>query len=131
MPIDMTVSFPGGKKVAAAFEGFTVVTDQSEKNGGQGSAPEPLDLLFASLATCSGALALAFCESRDIDTKGMKLRLHADKGAGSKLFDSVQLELTLPAGFPEKYRKAIGRAVDQCAVKKHIEGTLSIATAVV
>ena len=30
------------------------------------------------------------------------------------------LALTLPPGFPEKYAGAIRRAVDQCAVKKHM-----------
>jgi putative redox protein len=32
----------------------------------------------------------------------------------------VRIELELPARFPEKYRDALERAVDQCAVKKHI-----------
>ena len=31
-----------------------------------------------------------------------------------------EARLRLPSGFPEKYREAIGRAVDQCAVKKHM-----------
>ena len=30
------------------------------------------------------------------------------------------MEVHLPEGFPEKYREAILRAVDQCAVKRHM-----------
>jgi ribosomal protein S12 methylthiotransferase accessory factor len=30
------------------------------------------------------------------------------------------LQITLPDGFPEKHREAVIRAVDLCAVKKHI-----------
>ena len=32
----------------------------------------------------------------------------------------LRIVLDLPEGFPEKYRAAIERAVDHCAVKKHI-----------
>jgi ribosomal protein S12 methylthiotransferase accessory factor len=32
----------------------------------------------------------------------------------------VSIAVQLPAGFPEKYRGAIERAIDHCAVKKHI-----------
>ena len=32
----------------------------------------------------------------------------------------VRIAVQLPAGFPEKYRAAIERAIDHCAVKKHI-----------
>jgi ribosomal protein S12 methylthiotransferase accessory factor len=31
-----------------------------------------------------------------------------------------KVALTLPPGFPKKYAEAIRRAVDQCAVKKHM-----------
>jgi putative redox protein len=30
------------------------------------------------------------------------------------------MDVDLPAGFPEKYRDAVLRAVDQCAVKRHL-----------
>jgi len=33
----------------------------------------------------------------------------------------VRLQLTLPAGFPPKYREGIVRAMELCAVKKHIQ----------
>jgi putative redox protein len=36
--MDMRVSFPGGKRVDAEYKGFTINTDQSVKNGGEGAA---------------------------------------------------------------------------------------------
>jgi putative redox protein len=33
----------------------------------------------------------------------------------------IRINVDLPAGFPDKYRDAIVRAVNQCAVKKHME----------
>lgn len=46
---EMEISFPGGKKVFADYNGFTIQTDQSAKDGGDNSAPTPSDLFFASL----------------------------------------------------------------------------------
>ena len=51
--MDMEVIFPGGKRVNAIYKGFTIETDQSKRDGGEGSAPAPFDLFLASpLRTC-------------------------------------------------------------------------------
>ncbi len=118
--MDIKVTFPGGKKVDAEVGGFTIKTDQSEKSGGEGSAPEPSKLFFASLATCAGYYALAFCQSRKIPTEGLDLRMSCEVDPKTKLVGRVIVDLTLPEGFPEKYREAIQKAVDACYVKKHL-----------
>jgi len=114
----MEISFPGGVAVDASFRGFTVSTDQPESSGGANSAPAPFELFLASLGTCAGFYALRFCQQRQIATEGMRLTLDTLRDPESKHLDQVQIVLQLPAGFPEKYRASIVRAVDQCAVKK-------------
>ena len=52
MNMELTVTFPGGKKVNAEFKGFTIKTDQPQTNGGDGTAPSPFDLFLASIGTC-------------------------------------------------------------------------------
>ncbi|HSG40797.1 MAG TPA: OsmC family protein [Thermoanaerobaculia bacterium] len=118
--MNMQITFPGGLAVNAAFKGFTVLTDQKVENGGGGTAPEPFDMFLASLGTCAGFYALRFCQQREIDTEGLGLTLATEKDPEGKRLALVRLEIELPAGFPEKYREAIIRAVDQCAVKRHI-----------
>jgi putative redox protein len=118
--MNMNITFPGGLGVNAAFKDFTVRTDQAVEHGGGGSAPEPFDLFLASLGTCAGLYALRFCQQRGIDTHGLGLTLETEKDPEARRLALVRLEIELPAGFPEKYREAIVRAVDQCAVKRHI-----------
>lgn len=130
MSYDIDVTFPGGKKVDAHINGFTVHTDQNVESGGEGSAPEPFDLFFVSLATCVGIYALEFCISRHINIEGLDVRLHADKSESSMLYDRISLLLTLPEGFPEKYRGAIVRAVNLCTVKKHIKNEVKFDTGI-
>lgn len=118
--MDIDIYFPGGKRVYADLGGFTIETDQPERSGGDGSAPAPFDLFLASIGTCAGIYALGFMQQRGIDPQGSRLamRTHVDREAG--LIDHIELELTTPPGFPEKYRDAIINSMNLCAVKKHL-----------
>lgn len=118
--MDMKITFPGGLAVNAAFKGFTVTTDQGVEHGGGETAPEPFDLFLASLGTCAGLYALRFCQQRGIATHGLGLTLTTENDLGWKRLALVRLEVELPDGFPEKYREAMIRSVDQCTVKRHI-----------
>lgn len=116
----MEMRFPGGVVVEAVEKGFTIRTDQPVTCGGAGSAPSPFDLFLASIGTCAGFYALRFCQQRGLATEGLALNLSAERDSDGKRVRRVLLEIDLPDGFPEKYREAILRAVDQCAVKRHI-----------
>ena len=52
--MEMRVTFPGGKKVNAEWNGFVVPTDQPIANGGEETAPTPFEYFLASLASCAG-----------------------------------------------------------------------------
>lgn len=119
--MEMIIDFPGGARVDAHFKGYTVQTDQPPYGGGEGAAPTPFATFLASIGTCAGIYVLGFCRQRGLDTTGLRLvqRLDVDRGTG--LVRQVQLEIDLPPGFPEKYRGAVIRSAEQCAVKKHFE----------
>ena len=117
---DITVTFPGGKRVDAHYGGRTVQTDQSVKNGGEDSAPEPFDLFFVSMATCVGIYVLEFCTTRDLNTDGLDVHLYSELDPDAKRYPEISIDITLPQGFPDKYRKAIWRTANLCTVKKHI-----------
>jgi ribosomal protein S12 methylthiotransferase accessory factor len=118
--MSMQISFPGGVSVASTFKGHTIVTDQPVAAGGRDTAPAPFDLFLASIGTCAGFYALRFCQERNIDTTDLSVELDVVKDVEKKRVGTIKIELTLPPGFPEKYNDAIRRAVDQCAVKRHI-----------
>ncbi|HLF57171.1 MAG TPA: OsmC family protein [Thermoanaerobaculia bacterium] len=113
--------FPGGVRVDAVVRGFTVPTDQPFENGGFDTAPSPYELFLASLTACAGLYAVQFCRKRGISTDGLRLSAVASKEAESHLMDSIRIDLELPHGFPEQYRAAILRSIDQCAIKRALE----------
>lgn len=116
----VTVTFPGGKRLAAAIDEHTVFCDQPRDEGGEGTAPSPFDYFLVSIATCSAYYALGFSEKRGISTAGMALTLHCEYDEAAKRYPRVEMVLTLPAGFPEKYENAVLKAMEACFVKKHI-----------
>jgi uncharacterized OsmC-like protein len=116
----LEVSFPGGKRVNARVGDFVIQTDQSLRGGGEASAPEPFDLFLASIATCAGIFALGFCQSRNIATEGLALRMACEKDLAQKLYSQFRFHITLPDGFPDKYRGSLEKAVELCTVKRHI-----------
>jgi ribosomal protein S12 methylthiotransferase accessory factor len=117
--VNIAVSFPGGVAVEASVKGHMVRTDQPAPLGA-GSGPAPFDLFLASIATCMGFYALRFCQERGIATAGLGLSLETVRDEAKKRLSTIKVALTVPSGFPERYREAIRRAVDQCAVKKHM-----------
>jgi len=116
----MVVTFPGGKRVDAHHNGFTILTDQSKKNGGKGSAPEPFQLFLASLATCAGIYVLGFCEKRGIPTDSISLVQRTEKNKDTNMYDHISIEIRLPEDFPDRYVNAVIKSANLCLVKKHI-----------
>jgi len=115
------VEFEGGMKVNARVGEHLIRTDQPVHGGGEGSAPAPMDYFLASLATCSALYALEFCRTRGIPTGELKVVMEIEKDRQRKIYSPIRIRLTLPPGFPEKYREAIIRAVNLCAVKRHMD----------
>ena len=120
MSNEINVTFPGNLKVEAAVGDFSVVTDQPEKSGGDNSAPSPTEYFLVSIATCSAYFALKFCRTRDIDYSDMRLKMGYEWDRDQKCYPKLTIELALPEDFPDKYRAAIIKAMDQCVVKQHL-----------
>ena len=119
--MEMEITFAGGARVDANFGGFSVKTDQPVQGGGDNSAPSPFATFLASIGTCAGIYVLGFCNQRGIPTDGIKIiqRMHTDRSTG--MVGQIDLDIQLPPDFPEKYKSAVIRSAEQCAVKKHLE----------
>ncbi len=117
--MEMMIDFPGGARVNAHFEGFTVLTDQPPPTG-DCSAPTPFSLFLASIGTCAGIYVLGFCRQRNLPTDGLRIIQRMERDPETHMVSKVDLEIQLPPGFPDRYKDAVIRAADLCAVKKHI-----------
>ena len=122
MAMEMVISFPGGARVdAAGYDGLTIKTDQPPSGGGEGSAPTPFALFLASMGTCAGIYVLSFCQQRGIPTEDVRIRQSMEMDPMTHMVSQVNLNIDLPAGFPEKYKTALIKSAQLCAVKRHLE----------
>ena len=119
--MEMLVRFPGGARVDAQFGPYVVRTDQPPSGGGEGSAPSPFATFLASIGTCAGIYVLGFCRERGIPAEGIRLVQTLDVDRATGMVRSIRIAIHVPPEFPEKYRPALVRAAEQCAVKKHLE----------
>lgn len=119
--MEMTIDFPGGARVDAHFDKFTVATDQPPMGGGQDSAPTPFAVFLASIGACAGIYVLGFCRQRGLPTDGIRIVQRALRDPMTGLVGQIDLEIQVPASFPEKYYDSLVRSANMCAVKKHLE----------
>ena len=116
---EILITLPGGRRVDAQVGDQVLHTDQPRSNGGEGSAPSPFELFLASIGTCAGIFIQGFCAKRGIPTEGIQIVERPAFDAEGVLV-TVDLEVRLPAGFPERYRDAVVRVAEQCSVKRAI-----------
>ncbi len=119
--MNMEISFSGGKKVDATYDGFRVQTDQPVAEGGSGSAPSPFDLFLVSIGTCTGFYVLSFCQRNNIPTNSIRLRACFERDPETHLIDNVRIDIHVPKQFPEKYKNAVVKAAGLCTVKRNLK----------
>ena len=117
--MNIEITFGEGKVVNAKYKDQIIKTDQSIKNGGLETAPEPFSLFLVSIGTCAGIYVKTFCDQRNIPTEKIRLTQNMRYNPDKRLIDKINIDIHLPADFPDKYIEAVIRAADQCAVKKH------------
>lgn len=119
--MEIVVTLPGGSRVDAQVGKHVVRTDQPVHAGGEDSAATPFALFLASMGTCAGIYVVGFCKQRGLSTEGIRIiqRVNPDRSTG--MVGSIELDIEVPADFPQKYHEALVRAASQCTVKKHLE----------
>jgi putative redox protein len=119
--MEIVIDFPGRARVDAHVGPYTIMTDQPPQGGGDGSAPTPFAMFLSTIGTCAGIYVVGFCRQRNLPTENIRIieRVHSDPASG--MVSRVDLDIQLPPDFPEKYKEAVIRSANLCAVKKHFE----------
>jgi putative redox protein len=113
--MEMEVVFPGDARVDARLGNMVIPTNQD------GSAPAPFGLFLASIGTCAGIYVLSFCQQRGIPTDNIRIVQRMYSNPLTRMIEKIELDIQVPPDFPDKYKEAVIRSANQCAVKKHLE----------
>ncbi len=111
-----------GQQLKATFGDKEIVSDQSISVGGKAEYPEPFDYFLSSMPLCAAFYMRKFCQQRDISTDGLKVVQSNEKIDENNHYKMrISIEVTIPDGFPKKYRKALLASANTCTVKKVIQ----------
>ncbi len=122
----IVVTHRGGTKFAAQVGNHRIILDQPERAGGEDAGPQPLELLGASLGSCVALYVQQFCETRGLDTEGMRVEVQQHTMPNPARVSEFSVRVVLPAEVPERYAEMLERVAASCPA----HNTLSLGAAV-
>lgn len=108
------VTYLDGEKFSIRIRSHEIVVDQTIAAGGSDSAPTPIELLGASLASCIAYYVHHFFHTRGLPSGDLKVEVTNTRAKNPTRIDSFQVKVTLPADVPEKYMPLLDRILETC-----------------
>jgi len=108
---------PGsGDRFSIAIRDHVVQVDQPVEDGGDDSAPTPLELFLASLASCVAHYARRYLRRHDLPTEGLQVTARWHMAKNPARVGSIDIDLTIPDGVPEDRRETLIAVASHCTV---------------
>ena len=122
------ITFTGGESYEALVRGHRIAVDQPPGFGGADSAPTPVELFVASLATCvafyAGRYLTRHGHGRDGLTVSAAFAMASD---GPARVSDIRLVVRVPASLPAGRRSALHGVVSHCTVHNTLVSVPSVA----
>jgi len=115
-PKPIVVTHERGLRFAAQVRQHRVVTDQSERAGGDDSAPSPTELISAALGSCIALYVHQFCESRGLPRDGLRVEVTPRNAANPNRIAELAVRVCLAAELPPHAMEMLERVVRSCPV---------------
>jgi ribosomal protein S12 methylthiotransferase accessory factor len=119
--MEIKVNFLDKLRLEAKFDDFTVISDQSIRYQGDGSAPGPFDYFLASSALCAAYFVKLYCNTRNIPTENIRLSQNNIVDPENRYQQILKIQVELPEDLSAKDRQGILRSIDRCTVKKVVQ----------
>jgi putative redox protein len=117
------ITLDGGRKVTAHLNGGRQVTTDRPVDEGVLTRHQLRSTFFWHRWQRVPVYVTDFCNHRNIPTDTITLTQSAEftmDDKGKHVLAAVSLQIHLPVDFPEKYREAVVRVAELCAVKRAI-----------
>lgn len=72
--------------------GYQIRLDMAESEGGEGTGPQPMEMLLVGLAGCAGMSNLLILRKRKQDIRGYEIRIHGER---ADVHPQVFLDITV------------------------------------
>jgi len=118
----ITSSHKGNMLFETRIGNHVIINDvpQSPDWGGQDRAPTPPEYFIASLSSCIAAFVVQYGAQSGLNTEGIRVDLHFEKGADPAHLRDLSLEIHLPNAAVGARAEAIKRVCRYCTVHETI-----------
>lgn len=125
----------GRQFVAMTESGHSIVCDARESDGGQNSAPQPLELFLTGLGNCSALDVVSILERMRVEIQDLRVHLKAPRlDTMPRVWQEVTLryELQSPDATPHQVERAVRLSMDTyCSATAMLLATVPIRAEVV
>jgi putative redox protein len=129
-PSPIVVTHAGGLRFASQIRTHRIVTDQSERAGGEDSAPSPLELVSAALGSCVAVYVHQFLVSRRLPHGGVRIEVTPRNAAGPNRIAELAVRVCLPGELPPSTMEMLERVVRSCPVHNTLSMGAEVSVAI-
>ena len=112
----IVVTHERGLSFGAQIRQHRIVTDQSERAGGEDTAPSPTELISAALGSCVALYVYQFCLSRGLLHDGMRIEVRPLNATSPNRIAQLDVTVHLPQELSPHVREMLERVVRSCPV---------------
>jgi uncharacterized OsmC-like protein len=107
-----------------------VITDQSQRAGGEDAAPSPTELISAALASCIALYVHQFCVSRGLRHEGMRIEVMPFNATSPNRIAQLDVTVHLPQELSPHVREMLERVVRSCPVHNTLAHGAAVSVAI-
>ncbi len=124
--MEVIVDYAGAMSFKAQCGKHQVLIDLSNADGGEDKAATPLQLFLSSLASCIGVYVASYCNNVAIDTKGMQIKISAEKVQDPNRLDNIKIDVLMPNAEIGKRANAVLAVAKKCLIHNTIAHNPSV-----
>lgn len=94
----------------------SVICDQPLDNGGDDAGMTPPELLLGSLGTCAQFYAVQYLRARQLDDRGVEVKVSAEKLTQPTRLGNFRIHVTCPALLSSDQTEGLRRSVHHCLI---------------
>lgn len=110
------VTRTGAVRFTIRARSHTIVSDQSQENGGADTGMTPSELLLASLGSCAAFYAVQYLKSRNLADSGVEVSVTAEKLKQPARLGDFRIDVVCPVVLTPDQEQGLLRSVHQCLI---------------
>ena len=126
----IVVTHERGLRFAAQIRRHRVVTDQSERAGGEDAAPSPTELISAALGSCIALYVYQFCTSRGLLHDGLRIEVLPLNATSPNRIAQLQVTVHIRQELSPHVREMLERVVRSCPVHNTLVHGAAVSVAI-